>query len=134
MAAATVAVHGRTDTTTAAQVARAVLEGVAFRMREVADLVVVAHGIGDGVPLPIDGGLARSDAFCSILADALARPVVRHPVVEATALGAAIAGARGAGVGVAPPSGAGDRFEPAVDAAEATARLERWRSVVFAGR
>jgi len=131
--AATVAVHGRTDTTTAAQVARAVLEGVAFRMREVADLVVAAHGVGGDVALPVDGGLARSDAFCAILADVLARPVVRHPVVEATALGAAVAAARGAGLDVDPSPGGGDRFEPTVGARVAAERLAWWRSVVLPG-
>ena len=128
---AQIVVRGRTDDTTPAQMARAILEGVAFRMREIVDLTVAGHPVDPQAPLPVDGGLTRSDVFCQVQADLLGRPVIRHPQVEATALGAALAGARGVGVAVAEPPSAGDLFEPTIDEPEAHERLLEWQALVI---
>lgn len=76
-------IAGLSTGTTRAQIARAALEAIAFRVREIVD----------AFPTPIrelrvDGGLANSDALLQIQADALQRPVLRPANLETTALGA----------------------------------------------
>jgi xylulokinase len=77
--------------------ARAVLEGVAYNLRMILDAFRA-----QGVPiaaLRVIGGGARSAVWRQILADVLDMPLSRpHLSVEATSLGAAIAG--GVGVGL----------------------------------
>jgi glycerol kinase len=82
------ALVGITRGTGKAQVARAVLEGVAQRG---ADLVEAAEA-DTGRPIPtlrVDGGMSQNPTFLQALADATQRPVEVSPVVEATTLGAA---------------------------------------------
>ncbi len=98
--------HGRAEMT------RAVLEGVAFNLRIILDAFR-----DQGAPisaLRLIGGGARSPLWRQILADVFGLPVLRpRLLVEATSLGAAIAG--GVGVGLYPDySVAGElvRVEP----------------------
>src|SRR4029077_5609416 len=85
---------GLTRGTTAADVSRATLEGVAF---QVADLIGAA-GDDTGQPLEalrVDGGMARNAWFLQCQADFLGLPVLQGPHSESTALGAAfLAGLR----------------------------------------
>lgn len=85
--------HGR------AEMARAVLEGVAFNLRLILD---VFRELGAGFSaLRLIGGGARSATWRQILADVFNLPILRPKLlVEATSLGAAIAG--GVGVGLYP--------------------------------
>ena len=79
---------GLTRDTTAAHIARAALEGMAF---QVADLIDAMHA-DTGQPLKelrVDGGASRSEPLLQFQADLLGVPVVRPAVVETTALGAA---------------------------------------------
>jgi xylulokinase len=74
---------------------RAVIEGLSLEAVMVADQIAAATE-------PIDhfvaiGGGARSDLWCQILADVGGRPVARLTTVEASALGAGCAAAKGAG-------------------------------------
>jgi glycerol kinase len=79
---------GVTQGTGRAEVARAVLEGVAHRG---ADLVEAAEAdSGQRIEtLRVDGGMSANGTFVQLLADAIGRPVEVSPVVEATTLGAA---------------------------------------------
>jgi glycerol kinase len=120
---------------TRAHLARAALEGVAFRVREVFDHV---YGLTDLPPpraLGVDGGLAANDTFLQIQADLLGRPIRRHATAEATAAGAALCAARGAGLSTAADARAFIRydaiFEPKISADEAAARLSDWRRRVY---
>ena len=81
------AILGITRGTTRAQIARAALESVAFRVRE----IVTAMESGRTVisELRVDGGMAANDLLMQIQANALQRPVVRPSIQETTALGAA---------------------------------------------
>ena len=82
------AFFGLTLGTTAAHLARAVLEGIAF---QVADLVAAAVA-DSGVALAelrADGGASVSDVLLQFQADSWASPVVRAAEPESTALGAA---------------------------------------------
>jgi glycerol kinase len=128
------AILGLTRGTTAADLARAALEGVAY---QVADLVVAA-GNDAGQPLQslrVDGGMARNSWFLQCQADTLGIPVLQAPHSESTALGAAyLAGLR---VGVWPDLDAlrdlardAKRFDPKLPAADRSRRLERWRRAV----
>lgn len=81
--------HSRGD------VYRALLEGVALELAMTTNQVAAATS-------PIThfaavGGGSRSDLWCQILADAAGRDVKRLETAEASALGAAMAAARGAG-------------------------------------
>jgi glycerol kinase len=74
--------------TTAGHLARAALEGIAF---QVADVLEVMAGDAD-LPLAelrVDGGAAANDLLMQFQADLLGVPVVRPRVSETTALGAA---------------------------------------------
>ena len=118
-----------------AHLARAGMEGLAFRSREALEHL---YSLTD-FPLPealcVDGGLAANDTFLQVLADMLGLPVCRHAILEATACGAAICAARGAGLLTSadvPGFVRYDRtFEPRIVADEARARFSRWRSLVY---
>ncbi|MEV4837188.1 glycerol kinase [Nonomuraea sp. NPDC049486] len=83
--------------TTAAHVARAVLDGIAFQIRDVVD----ASGV-DITRLAVDGGAAANDLLCQIQADRLGRPVVRPAGTETTGLGAAFLAGLATGVWAGP--------------------------------
>ena len=87
---------GITPETTNAQLARAVMEGVALSLRHVAGRV---HGGSTGTeepaatePLAVCGGGARSATWCQIIADALGRPLRRVHAADAAVRGAALLG------------------------------------------
>jgi xylulokinase len=76
--------------------ARAVLEGCAYALRDIVDRID-ALGLGHG-EVRIVGGGARDDLWASIKADVLGRPVRRVLTEEATAVGAAMVAGVGAGM------------------------------------
>lgn len=75
--------------------ARAVMEGVAFNLREILDITRATGAPVD--EMRIIGGGARSDLWTQIIADVFAMPVVRMESAEGTAIGAALLSAVGAG-------------------------------------
>jgi gluconokinase len=83
---ATGTIHGLTFETTPADIRRAALEGVGFRFAAILDLLpdveqVVATG----------GALLKDDEWVQLIADALARPITRSGIDEASLRGAAVA-------------------------------------------
>ena len=130
-------IGGLSTATGPGHLARAGLEGVAFRVREVFDHVYAGTEFPAPALLRVDGGLTNSDTLMQAQADLLARPVARHAVREATACGAAICAGRGAGVlGEADVQAFAryDRtFEPGISADQAQARFEAWRAGVYGG-
>jgi glycerol kinase len=127
---------GVTRGTTAADLGRATLEGVAC---QVADLIE-ATADDAGTPLHelrVDGGMAGNGWFLQCQADLLGLPVQALTDGEATARGAAYLAGLQAGVwsGTAELrklSAPGMRFESRVDAADRLRRLERWQRAVKA--
>jgi glycerol kinase len=124
-------IFGLTRNTTAADLARGALEGVAL---QVADLVDAAdQDAGQTLAeLRVDGGMARNATFLQMQADLLGRPVRTSPDEEATARGAAFLA--GLGAGVWPSTDAltklvhrGASFLPRMDDAERRRQRERWR-------
>ncbi len=127
---------GLTRGTTAADLGRATLEGVAY---QVADLIDAA-GRDVATPLQnlrVDGGMAGNAWFLQCQADVLGRPVFQSAHTEATALGAAFLA--GLHIGLFPDgdslrmlTSAARRFEPQLDAVLRERRLATWRRAVRA--
>ena len=81
------AILGITRGTTRTQIARAALEAVAFRVREIVEAME-----SRGTPiaeLRVDGGMTSSDVLMQIQTNVLQRPIVRPSMQETTALGVA---------------------------------------------
>jgi glycerol kinase len=129
-------VFGLTRGTTAADLARAALEGVAF---QVVDLVEAA-GRDAGSPLQslrVDGGMAHNAWFLQCQADLLGLPVLQATDLESTALGAAYLAGLRVGVWsdldslrrmVQEPR----RFEPRLPDEARQLRCRSWRKAVQA--
>ncbi len=81
---------------TSAHVARSVLEGCAYALRDIVDRLDALQ-LGQG-EVRIVGGGARDDLWASIKASVLGRPVRRVLSEEATAVGAAMVAGVGSGV------------------------------------
>ena len=118
-------IHGGT---TRANVARAALEGIAWR---VADIVAAMRETVDVDTLRVDGGLTNEPLMLELQADAIGVPVEAGGA-DATVAGAAALAAVGAGM-IASLEEAAEllpvdrRVEPARDDAWRTAEHERWR-------
>jgi glycerol kinase len=133
-AAARGTILGITRGTTAAHIARATLEAIAFQARDVTDAMTADSGI-TLTSLRVDGGAARNDLLMQIQADVLGVPVIRPENVETTAVGAAFLS--GLGCGLWPSTSALaerwaiDRiFEPAFTVDERDTRYATWRRAV----
>jgi glycerol kinase len=79
---------GLTRDTSAAHIARAALEGIAFQVADLLDAMRADTGT-KLKELRVDGGAAHSEPLMQFQADILRVPVVRPTVTETTALGAA---------------------------------------------
>ena len=81
-------ISGLTRGSTAAHIARAALESIAYQTADLLDAMHSDSGIAI-TELRVDGGAARNDFLLQFQADILGVPVVRPRVTETTALGAA---------------------------------------------
>jgi len=82
---------------TAHHLYRAILEGIAYELR--LHLEGVAKSLNHEIdPLVVMGGGSQSDLWCQMIADVSGLTVHRTETSEATALGAGIIAARGAGI------------------------------------
>ena len=81
------AICGITRGTTASHIARAAIEGIAFQVADVLDLMQKDSEI-QIKELRVDGGAAANNLLLQFQADILGVPVVRPKVLETTALGA----------------------------------------------
>jgi glycerol kinase len=127
------ALYGLTRATGPAELARAALESVCYQTCDLLDAMA-----NDGVErraLKVDGGMAANEWMLRFLADVADLPVERPAVLETTALGAAYAAGRKAGV-------YGDfdafrsltrrqgRFEPEMGPIKREKLLSAWRDAV----
>ena len=125
---------GITRGTTAAHIARAAVESIAF---QVADLLEAVQG-DSGIALSelrADGGAAANDALLQFQANLLGVPVVRPTVTETTALGAAYLAGLAVGFWDSTESLARNwkvdkRFEPAMPATQVQARRAEWQAAL----
>ncbi len=81
-------IAGLTRGSTAAHIARAALEGIAFQVADVLRAMRADSGI-EVSELRVDGGAAANDLLMQFQADLLGIPVVRPRITETTAAGAA---------------------------------------------
>ncbi|MDN5864908.1 MAG: glycerol kinase GlpK [Gammaproteobacteria bacterium] len=116
--------------TTAAHLARASLEAMAFRTRDVIEAMQVA--VDKPIErLRVDGGASANDLLLQIQADLLGVPIVRPRVTETTAMGAAMLAAAGSGAldaeALAAWQPANEEFVPQLAHDEREARYRQWR-------
>jgi glycerol kinase len=120
--------------TTAGHLARAVLEGIALQIGDLAE--AMKKDSGRTIPaFKVDGGAAANGMMMQFQADVLGTPVVRPKNLETTSLGAAFLGGLGAGVWKSPEEIRGawkaDRsFAPKMSADERDRHLTKWRKAV----
>lgn len=74
--------------TTAAHIARAALEGIAYQTMDVINAMILDAGLGLK-ELRVDGGAAKNDLLMQFQANVLGQTVIRPQTTETTALGAA---------------------------------------------
>jgi glycerol kinase len=82
-------IGGLSRGTTRAHIVRAILEGIAFRSREVLETLLEDASMPPPATLRVDGGAAANDFLLQCLADTLGIPVERPETVQASGLGAA---------------------------------------------
>ncbi|HEY6454115.1 MAG TPA: glycerol kinase GlpK [Steroidobacteraceae bacterium] len=131
------ALVGLTRGTSAAHIARATLEAIAFQSTDVLQAMQADSGKALR-ELRVDGGGSGNALLMQFQADLLGAPVVCAQHSESTALGAACLA--GIGLGLWSPSQlsagwhAGRSFVPRMSRDEAAARLQRWSLAVASTR
>lgn len=80
-------VYGITRGTTAAHIARAALEGIAFQTMDIVNAMEKDAGV-TLAELKVDGGASRNNLMMQFQADILGAEVIRPKVTETTAMGA----------------------------------------------
>jgi glycerol kinase len=121
---------GITRGTTAAHLARATLDAIAFEVRDVVELLPPTS------VLRVDGGGSSNALLMQLQADTLGVPVERPEVVETTGLGAAFLAGLGTGLWSSQEELSrtwrlGHRFEPSPDPEHnRNAAYRRWRRAV----
>ncbi|SEU34662.1 glycerol kinase GlpK [Stigmatella erecta] len=120
--------------TTVAHLARAVLEGMALQIHDLAD--AMRHDSGRDIPaFKVDGGAAANNLLMQYQADVLGTPVVRPRNLETTSLGAAFLGGLGAGVWSSPEAirrawKAERTFKPRMKPEVRQRHLDKWKRAV----
>jgi glycerol kinase len=127
-------IAGLTGFVTKAHLARAVLEAVAWQVREVVDAMNADSGV-DLKRLRVDGGMVDNTLLMQFQSNVLGVPIERPAVIETTCLGAAYA----AGLAVGFWSGLDDLrkhwkaehdWEPMMPPAERELRYGEWKKAV----
>ena len=123
-------ITGLTRGTTAAHLARAALEGIAFQVADVLDVMKEDSGISLS-ELRADGGAAANNLMMQFQSDILRVPVIRPKIIETTALGAGYLAGLATGFWkdqdeVQRVWEADRTFEPQLSADEAAHRRRRW--------
>jgi glycerol kinase len=128
------AISGLSRSHTAAHLARAALQAVAFQIADVFFEMECASGMRFQ-ELRADGGATRNASLMQFQADILGRPVLRSVNEELSAIGAAwLAGIKlgwwenMSGLEAMKP--ATERFDPKVDGCERTRRYRGWQKAV----
>ncbi len=129
---------GMTRGTTAAHIARAAIEAIAYQSAEL--LEAMQKDVDCAVhEVRADGGAARNDLLMQFQADLLGLPVIRPQVTETTALGAAYLAGLAVGFWASREELAAQwrverRFEPAMPRARREELMARWARAVAHAR
>ena len=126
-------IFGLTRGSSAAHLARAALESIAYQVADLLDAMRLDSG--DAVhELRVDGGAAANDSLMQFQSDILGVPVIRPAVTETTALGAAYLAGLAVGFwksGLDAAVSANDRrFQPKMPATQARNLRNRWNEAV----
>lgn len=125
---------GLTRACTAAHIARAALESIAYQVKDVLSAMEADSGISIN-ELRVDGGATVNDSLMQFQSDILQIPLVRPKILETTALGAAYL----AGLATRFWKGTEElhqqwqldkRFEPTMSAEKAAEYLHNWNKAV----
>lgn len=127
-------IQGLSRGTEAGHIARAALEGIAFRVADVLQAMESDSGIKTE-ELRVDGGATANNLLMQFQADILQVPLVRPEVLETTALGAAYLAGLATGFwnstdDIEQQWKADRRFEPEISADKAEVYLNKWRRAV----
>jgi len=131
-------IFGLTRGVTAAHIARAALESIAFQSAALLQAMsrdAIAAGGCAVDELRVDGGACSNDLLMQFQADLLGIPVVRPRVIETTALGAAWLAALGLGIqngtqALTEQWQVERTFEPSLSRDEAEQRMAQWTGAI----
>jgi glycerol kinase len=120
------------------ELARAVIESIAYQSRDVVDAMTKAGGTGLA-ELRVDGGASAVDLLIKLQADQLGVPVTRAAIQQTTALGAAYLAGLAEGVwsstaDVARHWAAGQTFQPCADRGDVDRLHREWTRAVERSR
>jgi glycerol kinase len=127
-------IFGLTRGTTAAHLARAALESIAYQVADLLDAMRLDSG--ESVQeLRVDGGAAANNSLMQFQSDILGVPIIRPAVTETTALGAAYLAGLAVGFwkknDLEASAGTQDRrFEPRMPASQSRQLRNRWNEAV----
>ncbi len=127
-------ISGISRGTTAAHIARAALEGIAYQTLDIVDAMQRDSGI-ELCELKVDGGAARNNLLMQFQSDLLNTRVIRPQVTETTALGAAYLAGLAVGYwddidDIKQQWQAEHVFEPTVERAQIEKAVEGWHDAV----
>ncbi len=120
--------------TTSGHLARAVLEGMALQIQDLAEAMKLDSG-RDIPAFKVDGGAVKNNLLMQYQADILSTNVVRPKNIETTSLGAAFLGGLGVGFWKSPEDirrswKADTVFKPKMSAEQRAQHLGKWREAV----
>ncbi len=127
-------IYGLTRGATAAHIARAALEGIAFQTMDIVNAMQRDAGV-TLKELKVDGGASRNDLLMQFQADILGTSVIRPKVTETTALGAAYLAGLAVGYWesvdhIKSQWGVDTQFSPLAPEEKVTALKEGWADAV----
>jgi glycerol kinase len=127
-------IGGLTRGSSAAHLARATIESIAYQVRDVFDVMQAEAGI-DLKVLLADGGASRNGMLMQFQADIIGRPVLRSASAEASPLGAAYLAGLGVGIWraldeISQLPRPREPFEPRMPAPQRSALYAGWQAVV----
>jgi len=125
---------GLTLDATAAHIARAALESVAYQTLDLIS-AMTQDGAGTTETLRIDGGMAANDWFCQFLADMLQVKVEKPKNIETTALGAGFLAGLATGVWSTPKDliaewQSGSQFQPQMSNEQRSSMVAGWHQAI----
>lgn len=126
-------IFGISRGTTKAHIVRATLEGIAYRLKDILDVVEKESGV-KMTGIRIDGGASMNDLLAQLMADMLDARVDRPLSVEATSLGAAEMAGLAAGLWTEADFDKSleidKSFEPAITPEKREALYAGWREAI----
>jgi glycerol kinase len=127
-------IYGLSRGTTAAHIARAALEGIAFQTMDIVNAMEKDAGVRLA-ELKVDGGASRNNLLMQFQADILNTSVIRPKVTETTALGAAYLAGLAVGFWesidyIKSQWAVETAFEPKAEEADVTILKEGWKDAI----